>query len=205
MSSPHSGPTRRFLVSHALRHKEVTYLNVSAAPHTWPIIEAQGFSRYSEGIFVCLPALSRHAAAAKRSRCSTRRSSRRVGVDPFEQEILAATRRARLHQPVVRDVRARLSVRFPAAPGQRLHPLRATDLLPRHRGLRALCRTDRPLSRAARPSASSSSTPTARYRVLSASSAPAASRNISKARSGRGSATSPIPNTRYWACELFRH
>ena len=35
------------LVSHALRHKEVTYLNVSAAPHTWPIIEAQGFSRYS--------------------------------------------------------------------------------------------------------------------------------------------------------------
>ena len=41
------------LVSHALRHKDVTYLNVSAAPHTWPIIEAQGFSRYSEGLFIC--------------------------------------------------------------------------------------------------------------------------------------------------------
>ena len=47
------------LVSQAMRHKDVTYMNVSAAPHTWPIIEAQGFARYSEGIFVCLPALQR--------------------------------------------------------------------------------------------------------------------------------------------------
>ena len=46
------------LVSQALRHKEVTYTNVSAAPHTWPIIEAQGFRRYSDGIFVALPALT---------------------------------------------------------------------------------------------------------------------------------------------------
>ncbi len=47
------------LVSQALRHKDVTYLNVSAAPHTWPIIEAQGFSRYCDGIFVAMPALQR--------------------------------------------------------------------------------------------------------------------------------------------------
>src|SRR5580698_8132369 len=45
------------LVSQAMRHKDVTYLNVSAAPHTWPIIEAQGFSRYCDGIFVAMPAL----------------------------------------------------------------------------------------------------------------------------------------------------
>jgi hypothetical protein len=45
------------LVSRALQHKNVTYTNVSAAPHTRPIIEAQGFSRYSEGIFVAMPAL----------------------------------------------------------------------------------------------------------------------------------------------------
>ena len=57
------------LVSQALRHKEVTYTNVSAAPHTWPIIEAQGFRRYSNGIFVALPALS--FSAARRPRCST--------------------------------------------------------------------------------------------------------------------------------------
>jgi hypothetical protein len=37
------------LVSHALGHKDVTYLNVSPAPHTRPIIEAQGFSRYCDG------------------------------------------------------------------------------------------------------------------------------------------------------------
>ena len=47
------------LVSQALRHKEVTYLNVSAAPHTWPIIEAQGFSRYSDGIFISLAGVER--------------------------------------------------------------------------------------------------------------------------------------------------
>ncbi len=43
------------LVSQALRHKNVTYLNVSPAPHTRPIIEAQGFSRYCDGIFIALP------------------------------------------------------------------------------------------------------------------------------------------------------
>ena len=46
------------LVSRALSHKDVTFLNVSAAPHTWPIIEAQGFSRYSDGVFVAIPALN---------------------------------------------------------------------------------------------------------------------------------------------------
>ena len=45
------------LVSHALSHRDVTYLNVSAAPHTWPIIEAQGFARYCDGIFVAVPLL----------------------------------------------------------------------------------------------------------------------------------------------------
>ena len=51
------------LVSQALRHKNVTYLNVSAAPHTWPIIEAQGFSRYCDGIFVAAPMLRICSAA----------------------------------------------------------------------------------------------------------------------------------------------
>jgi hypothetical protein len=45
------------LVSHALSHRNITYLNVSAAPHTWPIIEAQGFARYCDGIFVAVPLL----------------------------------------------------------------------------------------------------------------------------------------------------
>jgi len=74
------------LVAQALRHKEVTYLNVSAAPHTWPIIEAQGFARYSEGIGVCLPALSR-APAGERIEVSDARQAP-PGADPFERDML---------------------------------------------------------------------------------------------------------------------
>jgi hypothetical protein len=47
------------LVSQALKLKQITYLNISPAPHTWPILEAQGYKRYSNGILVALPALHR--------------------------------------------------------------------------------------------------------------------------------------------------
>ncbi|MEA2917675.1 MAG: hypothetical protein QOJ15_9756, partial [Bradyrhizobium sp.] len=43
----------------AQKNKEVTYLNISPATWTWPIIEAQGFTPYCSGLFVSLPALSR--------------------------------------------------------------------------------------------------------------------------------------------------
>jgi hypothetical protein len=45
----------------AQRHNEVTYLNISAATWTWPIIEAQGFSSYCSGLFFSIPLLSRKA------------------------------------------------------------------------------------------------------------------------------------------------
>lgn len=45
----------------AQRHKDVTYINVSAASWTWRIIEAQGFRAYCSGLFVSFPALSRPA------------------------------------------------------------------------------------------------------------------------------------------------
>jgi len=47
------------LVAQALKLKNVTYLNVSAVPHTWPILEAQGYQRYGSGVFVALPAVQR--------------------------------------------------------------------------------------------------------------------------------------------------
>ena len=75
------------LVSQALRRKEVTYLNVTAAPHTWPIIEAQGFSRYSEGIFICLPALNRMSGGDRIEVVDARRQPA-AGGDPSEQEML---------------------------------------------------------------------------------------------------------------------
>ena len=74
------------LVSQALRHKEVTYTNVSAAPHTWPIIEAQGFSRYSDGIFVCLPALQRASGGGAVRVFAA--DAAPVAVDAFERDIL---------------------------------------------------------------------------------------------------------------------
>jgi hypothetical protein len=76
------------LVSHALRHKDITYLNVSAAPHTWPIIEAQGFSRYCDGIFIAMPTLKGlfDSAGVKVFDASRQPS---VSFDTFDQEILS--------------------------------------------------------------------------------------------------------------------
>jgi hypothetical protein len=51
-----------FLVSQALKQKGVTYLNITSAPHTRPIVEAQGYRRYSNGVFAALPLLSRSPA-----------------------------------------------------------------------------------------------------------------------------------------------
>lgn len=47
------------LSSVALKHKHVTYVNVTPARPTWPILEAQGYKRYCNGLFFALPALSR--------------------------------------------------------------------------------------------------------------------------------------------------
>ena len=91
LSSLYVEPTYRvyapLLVSHALRHKEATYLNVTAAPHTWPMIEAQGFSRYSEGIFVSVPALSRSPPGEKPVVFPASLEPT-VPFDPFEQDVL---------------------------------------------------------------------------------------------------------------------
>ncbi len=63
VSSWYVEPTFRsyapLLVAQALKLKPVTYLNVSAVPHTWPILEAQGYRRYSNGVFVAIPVLQR--------------------------------------------------------------------------------------------------------------------------------------------------
>lgn len=43
------------LIKQAISVPDVTYMNISAAQHTWPTIEAQGFSRYTQGQFVAVP------------------------------------------------------------------------------------------------------------------------------------------------------
>jgi len=53
------------LAAYALRPERVTYFNISPAPHTPPILEAQGFTRYCSGRFVAIPALSARSYGAR--------------------------------------------------------------------------------------------------------------------------------------------
>ena len=53
------------LVKRAIRHPEVTYINVSPAEHTWPILQAQGYRRYSEGQMAAIPMLSPRGLGAR--------------------------------------------------------------------------------------------------------------------------------------------
>lgn len=53
------------LIAAAVRHKDVTYVNISPAAHTWRVIEAQGFRRYCNGQMLAVPALSAWTANAR--------------------------------------------------------------------------------------------------------------------------------------------
>ena len=75
------------LVSQALADKDATYTNVSAAPHTWPIIEAQGFSRYCDGVFVAVPML-KGLFGGSGARIFDAHRQPSVPFDPSEQDIL---------------------------------------------------------------------------------------------------------------------
>jgi hypothetical protein len=74
-----------FLAAKALTHKDVTYLNITPAPHTRPIAKALGYSQYSAGAFFALPMLNRFAGNA---RVKTFDPQRHRGIDPLENELL---------------------------------------------------------------------------------------------------------------------
>ena len=46
------------LIAAALKRRDVTYINVSPAPHTWATVEAQGFRAYASGQAVVCPMLA---------------------------------------------------------------------------------------------------------------------------------------------------
>ncbi len=75
------------LVSQALKHKNVTYLNISAAPHTRRIADVHGYTRYSDGTFVAVPALSR-APAGIEMRIIDAHVQPDVHFDPHERDLL---------------------------------------------------------------------------------------------------------------------
>lgn len=76
------------LVAAAVRHKDVTYVNVSPALHTCPVIEAQGFSRYCDGQMLTLPALGPWVADA-RARPFDPRRDYGAALTPDERAILS--------------------------------------------------------------------------------------------------------------------
>jgi hypothetical protein len=55
---PSFRPFGTLLERRALRHRQATYLNVTAAPHTQPGLIAQGYVPYASGRLVAVPALS---------------------------------------------------------------------------------------------------------------------------------------------------
>jgi hypothetical protein len=75
------------LVSKALSHKGVTYLNITPAPHTIPILLAQGYSQYSRGLFVAVPALQFRAGDAE-VRVVRADAGLPMWGDPLEHELL---------------------------------------------------------------------------------------------------------------------
>jgi hypothetical protein len=76
------------LNSAATKRKEVTYVNVSPAPHTRPSIEAVGFRRYCDGQFICLPWLARSRGDAKVSAFAPDRPETALLSD-YERDLLA--------------------------------------------------------------------------------------------------------------------
>jgi hypothetical protein len=75
------------LISCALRHKDITYLNVTAAPSTRAIAEAQGYLRYNRGLFVAAAALSLRSSTADVKSVSVERPADGQ-IEPWEHDLL---------------------------------------------------------------------------------------------------------------------
>ena len=75
------------LVSFALKHKDVTYLNVTAAPPTRAMAIAHGYCQYSRGIFVAAPVLSLRSCKAETKLVETHPPPDRR-FEPWEQDVL---------------------------------------------------------------------------------------------------------------------
>jgi hypothetical protein len=73
------------LASMASKLKHVTYVNTSAAEHTWPILQALGYRKYSQGQFAAVPVLKGGPAL----RVKTLSESEDIGDLP-ERELLQA-------------------------------------------------------------------------------------------------------------------
>jgi hypothetical protein len=75
------------LISRAHKDKNVTVLNLTPAAHTHSMIETTGFTRYTSGIFVAVPVLSRSPAGIP-ARVVDAHDDPGVPFDPHERDLL---------------------------------------------------------------------------------------------------------------------
>ena len=75
------------LVSRLFKHKDATFLNVTASPHTWPVVRAQGYSQYAQGVIVAVPALQ-HTFARVRVTPFVVEQDAPAHSTPFERNLL---------------------------------------------------------------------------------------------------------------------
>ncbi|CCD95179.1 conserved hypothetical protein [Bradyrhizobium sp. ORS 375] len=95
----------------AQRRPEVTYVNISAARQTWPIIEAQGFRAYCKGLFFSMPALSFAGTGARIERIAAD-APPPDGIPPDEADLLIRHARYGGLSVVVRLKRAAVPLVF---------------------------------------------------------------------------------------------
>ena len=75
------------LISHALRHKDVTYVNLTPVAHTRPILQAQGYRRYANGVFIAALPLQ-ILARGPRTRIVPAHATPHASVTTFERQLL---------------------------------------------------------------------------------------------------------------------
>jgi hypothetical protein len=75
------------LIGRAIRHKDVTYLNVTPALHTRPILLAQGYACYARGVFAAVPAMQIFARAP-RTRILPADAIPRASFVAYERQVL---------------------------------------------------------------------------------------------------------------------
>lgn len=75
------------LTSRALKDKGVTVLNITPAPHTLKMVEASGFTKYSDGTFAAIPIFSRNPKA-RRLQVISAHDEPDAPFDPHDRELL---------------------------------------------------------------------------------------------------------------------
>ncbi len=78
-----------FMINRAIRRKDITYLNLTAGPQTWPMLEAQGYKPFSSGVYMTIPALC-YPLSNIRIRAATAETCRDTPLQPFEVDMLLA-------------------------------------------------------------------------------------------------------------------